>query len=256
MDKNDIANILYKTVNLYLDFKEDGINHYKGEAKFYFDEKKNHDFEVKTLNLESKTITNEKDIASEDRDDVDKIKHAKKEIIELAQNIIKCKACPLFEGVKKVPGVGKVFSKLFVLSSVTSKEEEQFGFPMVGDVGDFFKKWLASIDISFEDVFITNVLKCPHSNKKITKSMIESCWAYFDKQLDIVRPKVVLTLGQLAVSSIKKSSYDLNTNHGKIFYYKQFKVLPTFHPSEVLANSSLKRAVWEDLKKLKAILEE
>ncbi len=113
-----------------------------------------------------------------------------------------------------------------------------------------------AIKINPNDVFITNLLKCVPKNTKVTRDIIESCWEYIDIQLEIIKPKIILTLGQLSLSSVKKTMYDLKKHHGEMIYYKNFKVIPTYHPSDVLKDKNLKKEVWEDLKKLIKILRE
>src|SRR4030042_4307855 len=192
MDKNKIAEHLYDIVNLYSDFKEDNINHEHEKIEFNFPEAAAKD----TIN-----ITDNPSVINNSHDQ-EEIKAGKKKIIETAEKIIKCSECILYNNSKKVPGIGKIFSDIFVITDPVTDEEENYGFPLVGESGDFFKKWMNAININSGDVFITNLLKCVPKNTKITKEIIESCWNYIDIQLDIIKPKIILTLGQLALSSV------------------------------------------------------
>ncbi|MCK4795996.1 MAG: uracil-DNA glycosylase, partial [Spirochaetes bacterium] len=84
----------------------------------------------------------------------------------------------------------------------------------------------------------------------ITKENIETCKKHLDKQLEIIQPELILSLGQLTLSSLRKTFTDINSNHGQIFYYNDIPSFPTFHPMDVLSNPLLKKNVWEDLKKI------
>ncbi|MBN2546662.1 MAG: uracil-DNA glycosylase [Spirochaetes bacterium] len=246
MEKNNIADQLYKIINLYSDFKEDNLIHEH--------EKINFNFSKETEN--KKIIITEQPEKIIDNQDMEKIKAGKRKLIDTAEKIIKCTDCNLYKTSKKVPGIGKIFSGIFVITNPATVEEENFGFPLVSESGDFFKKWMNAININPNDIFITNLLKCAPKNIKITREIIETCWKYIDAQLEIVKPKIILTLGQLALSSIKKSFYDLKKHHGELFLYKNIKVIPSFHPSDVLKDKNLKKLVWDDLKKLSISLRE
>ena len=126
---------------------------------------------------------------------------------------------------------------------------------MVGEVKAFFEKWLNAINIDINDIFITSLLKCPIKKIKISKEHIEKCLDYIDKQLEIIKPGFILVLGQLPLSSLKKSFTDIKSNHGQLFYYNEIPCFPIYHPLDVLKNPALKKIVWDDLKKFKKILE-
>lgn len=254
MDKNIIAKSLYKVVTLYLDFKDDKLIDFSNKnVDFKIDQ---HEKASQSKVIFDTELNFTQSIVKRNVDEVnqEKIKEAKRALIKLAQTISSCRECSLHEGVRKVPGMGAVFSKLFVISYPPTEEEERQGFPMNSRTEDFFKKWLSAIEIDFNDVFITNLVKCPVKKRNLTKGMIETCWKYIDEQIKIVNPKIILTLGQVVLSSIKRGFCDIKKNHGVSFYYNNIPVIPTFHPDEVLANQALKRIVWEDLKKLKGLL--
>lgn len=179
----------------------------------------------------------------------DKIK--KRQIIELAEQIIGCRSCGLGGEQGKVPGMGNVDAKLFVVTTPPGPEEERAGRPLMGLTGEFFDKWMNAIDLKRDDLFITNLLKCPPGNNRLSKLHIEACFKYLDKQLDIVEPKVILALGQLCLSSLRQAFTDMRQHHGKVFYYKGIPVIATFHPLEALQNPALKKVVWSDLKIVK-----
>lgn len=173
---------------------------------------------------------------------------------EINKNILNCTRCNLHINSKKIQGIGRADAKILVLSLPPMTDEEKNETPLSLKSLEFFKKWIEAINLNLSDLFITNLLKCPPKKNPVTKENIESCRYFFDKQIEILEPQVIITLGQLALSVCKKRFVDLNRSHGELFYYNDIPVIPTFHPSEVLSNASFKKVVWEDLKKLKAFL--
>jgi uracil-DNA glycosylase len=184
----------------------------------------------------------------------EQIQQRKNEIIDLASFIFKCTKCPLHQQSNKVPGYGRVTSDIFVLNSVVTKEEEEAGRPMIGKSGMFFQKWLKSIDIDFEDIFITNVIKCSPKRTRLSREQVEACRYYLDRQIQLVQPKLMIVLGQISLSTLLRSFGMLSENHGKIFYYHEVPFIPLYHPMEVLSNPQLKRDVWMDLQKIRQLL--
>ena len=237
MNKKTIAQKIFSLATLYNDYIEHGFIRKHEIPDFSYMDAPQQGYipkEEKTKQYNSKL----------------KIDTKKRKIIELAENILSCQQCPLYKNVKKIPGAGDVNAKIFIISYPASIEEEIAGRPLVGKIGDFFKKWMNAIDINFNDIFITNLLKCPPKKNPITKENIETCKKHLDKQLEIIQPELILSLGQLTLSSLKKTFTDINSNHGQIFYYNNIPLFPTFHPMDVLSNPLLKKIVWEDLKKI------
>ena len=241
MNKEKIAEQFLKTINIYSDYLEYGI-------------KKNH--KLPDLSHFNKTIENKDKITK--KNNIKTIpkdfSEKKNKIISLAESIVYCKKCSLYKNAKKVPGIGNLDAQIFIIGYPPTSIEESAGKPMVGEVGAFFKKWLGAINIDINDVFITSILKCPIKKVKITKEYIEKCLYYIAKQLEIIKPKIILILGQLPLSSLKKSYTDIKSNHGKLFYYNEIPCFSIYHPIDVLKNPTLKKIVWEDLKKLKQLL--
>ena len=242
MDKEKTAEQFLKTINLYSDFIEYGI-------------KKNH--KLPDLSHFNKSVEiKEKIIEKNNSNITPKVSSDKKnKIINLAESILYCKQCSLYKNAKKVPGIGNLDAQIFVIGYPPTSIEESAGKPMVGEVKAFFEKWLNAINININDIFITSLLKCPIKKIKISKEHIEKCLDYIDKQLEIIKPGIILVLGQLPLSSLKKSFTDIKSNHGQLFYYNEIPCFPIYHPLDVLKNPALKKIVWDDLKKFKKILE-
>jgi DNA polymerase len=95
---------------------------------------------------------------------------------------------------------------------------------------------------------MTPLVKCNTGGKSLSRESIEACRTHLDAQLDLIRPKVILALGDIVFSSLCRKFMDMETNHGKIFYYNKIPFFPIYHPRTVRIREELKRSVWNDLK--------
>lgn len=240
MNNKNALKKLANIVTLYNDYLEHGTRQEKQAEDISFMDIVENEYQ----NIGKKASLKTNDISLTEK---------KRNMIKIAENILNCKKCFLHNKVKKVPGSGNVIANLFVISTPATSEEEKAGKPLFGNTGDFFNKWLKSIDIDPEEIFITNLIKCPPKNNKISKNEINACRDHLDAQLKIIKPLLILALGQLTASSLKQASININKNHGKVFDYNGIPFIATFHPSEVLSDKSLKKDVWDDLKKIKGL---
>ncbi len=247
MHKNQAAKELINFINLYSDYLQTGSMEKHDDVEFNFSESGPLVHSSNTVETKKEKIRHEVFID---------IREKRKRIIELSETILSCRNCALCSDAKKVTGSGNVNAEIFVIADTPTPADESASKPLAGEDGQFFKKWLGAIDILIDDVFITNILKCGPGRNKITKDIVESCRMHLDAQLDLIGPKIILTLGQLPASSLRKAHYDLNVNHAKIFEYNGYPVISTFDPAVVLKNTALKKLVWNDLNVLKKILKE
>ena len=173
-------------------------------------------------------------------------------LIDIASAILKCARCELsFSCKNRVPGDGRVDSKIVVISGAPGADEIKRGLPLTDAERDFFYKWTDAISIDRNDIFFTNIVKCSPGRNPVKRDHIEACRGYLDNQLKIVNPRAVITLGALPFASLRMGKVAMDKEHGVIFQYNGFKVIPLFHPSEVLSAPQLKAPVWNDLKTLK-----
>ena len=108
-----------------------------------------------------------------------------------------------------------------------------------------------------EDVYIANVIKCrPPKNRNPESDEIETCEPYLFGQVDAIQPKVIVALGSFAVRTLLKSDETISKMRGRVFSYRGAHLVPTFHPAYLLRNPEKKREVWEDMKKVRAMLRE
>ena len=164
-----------------------------------------------------------------------------------------CMICPLGKSRKNfVFGVGNPNSDIVFVGEAPGKNEDLLGEPFVGRGGKLLDKILAAINLSRDKVFILNVLKCrPPENRDPKSDEIEKCEPYLKKQLKIIKPKLIVTLGRISAMTLLKTKDSLGNMRNKIHKYENIDLLVTYHPAALLRNPNLKGAAWEDFKFIK-----
>lgn len=176
-------------------------------------------------------------------------------MIETGRKILKCQACVLHKNsTARFPGCGAVSSRIFLIAEPVTPMEEKERYALSAAARAFFDKWLTPIGLSEDDLFVTNILKCCLGNTRLSIEMIDTCREHLDAQIELVNPQIIVTLGQLPISSLKRAGVNLLAEHGIPIEYKGRIVFPLFSPAFVLANPQFKAPLWEDLKKLKSML--
>jgi len=134
-------------------------------------------------------------------------------------------------------------------------DEDIQGEPFVGRAGQLLTKIIEAINLRREDVYIANVIKCrPPGNRNPEPDEVEQCEPFLFRQVDIIRPKVIVALGKFAAQCLLKTDAPITRIRGREFTYRDSVLIPTYHPAYLLRNPSAKRDVWEDMKKVRAIL--
>ena len=137
------------------------------------------------------------------------------------------------------------------------RDEDQQGIPFVGRAGQLLTKIIEAIDLSRDDVYIANVIKCrPPSNRNPEPDEIQTCQPFLFEQIDAIQPKVIVALGSFAVRTLLQSEDAISRLRGRVFDFRGAKLVPTFHPAYLLRSPDKKRDVWEDMKKVRSILRE
>ncbi len=181
------------------------------------------------------------------------------ELSHLEEEIRVCKLCELARTrTNAVPGEGVFDPLVMVIGEGPGAEEDATGRPFVGRAGRYLDKWLDAIDLSREkNCFIGNIVKCrPPGNRDPKPEESSACLPYLVKQIELLKPKAILTVGRISSQILTGSMQGIGKLRGRIYNYNGVPLVPTYHPSGVLRNPSLRPYVWEDLKLLKAILEE
>lgn len=177
---------------------------------------------------------------------------------DLHNSIKNCKECELGHSrTNFVFGTGNTNADIMIIGEAPGADEDEQGLPFVGRAGQLLTNMLEAIQIKREDVFIANILKCrPPNNRRPSSDEINECEPYLHKQIELIKPKIILVLGLTAVSSLLKMDFKMSEIRGTVLDYRGAKMLITYHPAALLRNPNWKKPAWEDLKLLKKLLEE
>jgi uracil-DNA glycosylase family 4 len=179
-----------------------------------------------------------------------------KTLDELESKIKNCVKCPLGKTrTNFVFGVGNPKSEIVFIGEAPGAEEDLQGEPFVGRAGQLLNHLLASVGFRRDEVYICNVLKCrPPGNRDPQPSEIEACGPYLIKQLEIIKPKLIVSLGRFPAQMLLKTNATLSSLRGQIYEWKGIKMIVTYHPAAALRNQQWKRPLIEDLRKAREIL--
>lgn len=179
---------------------------------------------------------------------------------DLEQAIRGCLACPLGPGrLKFVFGEGDPGARLMFVGEGPGRDEDQQGRPFVGKAGELLDKMIGAIGLRREETYIANVVKCrPPDNRTPTPDEARACLGYLRRQIELIRPAVIVTLGATPLRELVGVSEGITRVRGQwkrvTVGGREIPVMPTFHPAYVLRQytQDVRRAVWEDLKTAKA----
>ena len=184
------------------------------------------------------------------------------ELEEIRQKCLKCEKCSLCETRTNIVfSDGIPNSKLVLVGEAPGYWEDQKGKPFVGKAGQLLDKIFACVGLSREkDVYICNTIKCrPPENRNPLPEEKEACKEYLDAQLEILKPKIILICGSVALNSLLPNEGGITKVRGKWFEGKNgAKMMPIFHPSYLLRNDSKEKGspkwlTWQDIKEIKRV---
>jgi DNA polymerase len=172
---------------------------------------------------------------------------------KIAADVRGCPLCKLARTRKNaVPGEGQISAKIMFIGEAPGRSEDEKGKPFVGAAGRILDDLLKKAGIERSQVFITNIVKCrPPNNRVPEEDELIACRPYLDRQIALIKPKVICILGRTAYSSILGGS-SITANRGKIVERSGQKYFSTFHPAAVIYNKKLLSTLEADLKKLAA----
>lgn len=168
-----------------------------------------------------------------------------------------CTRCKLHEAGRHtiVFGVGNPDAALMFVGEAPGHDEDLQGIPFVGRAGQKLTQIIAAIGLTRDQVYIANVIKCrPPQNRNPEPDEVEICEPFLLRQIDAIRPKVIVALGTFAVKSLLRTLDPISRLRGRVYDYRGAKLVPTFHPAFLLRNPACRREVWEDMKKVRALL--
>jgi DNA polymerase len=169
-------------------------------------------------------------------------------------NICNCEKCDLHKNrTNFVFGEGDKNASLLLIGEAPGAQEDFEGRPFVGRSGKLLDKILKAIDRDrFNDTYICNILKCrPPENRNPSLSEVDKCKPYLNHQIKLINPKLIVTLGLVAASTLLGKDSSLKDMRNNIFYYMNYPVLVTYHPAFLLRSPSFKRNAWEDFKRIR-----
>lgn len=174
----------------------------------------------------------------------------------IREDIGDCQRCRLCQQRKTIVyGVGNPRAELVFVGEAPGADEDEQGIPFVGRAGQLLTRMLAAIELSRDDVYICNVIKCrPPGNRSPERDEIGTCAPFLFRQLDVIQPKVICCLGSVALNTLLGTNQPISRIRGQIFDYRGTALIATFHPAYLLRNPNAKREVWEDLKKIRDYL--
>jgi uracil-DNA glycosylase len=175
--------------------------------------------------------------------------------VEIGPDCTRCKLHTL--GRKQVVfGVGNPNADLMFVGEAPGADEDEQGEPFVGRAGQLLTKIIEAIGLTRQDVYIANIIKCrPPGNRNPEPDEVEQCEPFLFRQVAAIKPKVIVALGKFAAQSLLHTTDPITRLRGRSFNYRGATLIPTFHPAFLLRNPSAKREVWDDMKKVRAILQ-
>ena len=180
-----------------------------------------------------------------------------KSLDDIGETVAGCRRCPLYAtALNAVAGEGNPDADVFCVGEAPGANEDQTGRPFVGQAGQLLTKILAAIKLAREDVFIANVLKHrPPENRNPKPDEVEACSPYLVRQLELVRPKVILAFGTFAAQTLLDTKTPIGKLRGAVHRYYGVPLVVTYHPAALLRNPSWKRPTWEDVQLARRILD-
>ncbi|HIG53571.1 MAG TPA: uracil-DNA glycosylase [Candidatus Latescibacteria bacterium] len=171
------------------------------------------------------------------------------------QQICDCSKCSLGSTRQNfVFGAGNPAAGIMFVGEAPGADEDRQGEPFVGAAGQLLNKIISAMDLRREDVYICNILKCrPPNNRDPQADEIEQCEPYLKRQIELIQPKVICTLGRFAAQTLLRSSDSMGRMRGQSHQYEGIPLVATYHPAALLRNAQWKRPTWEDMKRVRQI---
>lgn len=176
---------------------------------------------------------------------------------EIAVEVSTCTKCNLCKGrTRAVPGEGAPTAKVMFIGEGPGFHEDRQGRPFVGPAGQFLDELLASINLKRSDVFIANVVKCrPPNNRDPLPEEIAACSEYLDRQIDAIKPSVIVTLGRFSMAKFFGSE-KISAIHGRARKKDGYICIAMYHPAAGLHQTNLKDVIRQDFKKIPLVIAE
>jgi len=173
----------------------------------------------------------------------------------IGAEVAACTACELHGGrTNTVFGSGSANASLVFIGEAPGADEDRQGQPFVGKSGQLLTKIIEAIDFARDEVYICNILKCrPPNNRDPLPAEVQACEGYLQRQLAVLRPRVICCLGRVAAQTLLQTDASLSRLRQTVHFYQDIPVMATYHPAALLRNPDWKRDTWEDVRKLRAL---
>lgn len=183
---------------------------------------------------------------------------AAKRLTAIREDIGDCQRCRLAPTRKTIVfGQGNPNARLMFVGEAPGADEDEQGLAFVGKAGQLLTKIIEAIGLRREDVFIVNVLKCrPPQNRNPEPDEVMACQPFLEQQIEAIRPRVLVGLGKFGAHWLLKTAEPITRLRGRLGQYKGITVMPTYHPAYLLRTPGAKKDVWEDMKVVRALLNE
>ena len=178
--------------------------------------------------------------------------------VSLRHDVLSCTACALSEScTNKVPGAGPTEATVMLVGESPGEHEDREGVPFIGPGGELLTKALEAAGWNREDLYITNIVKChTEENRKPTTSEIAACFQHIKKEIDVVQPRIIITLGSMAANTLIHPDFKITQENGHWFELNpETRAMAIYHPSYLLrlgeGTERQKQAKWEVFNALK-----
>lgn len=177
-------------------------------------------------------------------------------LTEVRQELGDCKRCKLARGRTHIVfGDGAPQAALMFIGEGPGEEEDLQGLPFVGAAGKVLNNLLTKLGLKREEVYIGNVVKCrPRGNRDPEPDEITACLPFIKKQINAIRPRIIVTLGRIATQALLNTQTPLTRLRGRWQRYRQIPLMPTFHPSYLLRFPRERHKTWEDMQRVMELL--
>ncbi len=199
-------------------------------------------FSITVDEMDDDSITSEKIFKLEDQPETP--------LWNFMRQIKDCTKCPLgHTRTKFVFGDGSEKAEIMFIGEAPGADEDRTGIPFVGRAGQLLNKLLAHIKVNREDVFIANILKCrPPNNRDPQPAEVKECLPYLHKQIELIQPKVIVSLGRIAAQNLLNTTATLKQLRERLWQYQGVTMIVTYHPAAILRNMGLLNQTIEDFK--------
>jgi len=180
------------------------------------------------------------------------------ELASMAETVAQCTKCPLHKGrTKTVFGTGDPHAELMLVGEAPGRDEDLQGEPFVGRAGRLLDKILAAINLTRDEVYIGNILKCrPPQNRNPRPDEVMCCMPYLERQIELIRPKLICALGGVAAHNLLDTTQSVGKMRGILHNYRGVPLIVTYHPAALLRSPTYKKPTWQDMQRIRDFLKE